>query len=374
MAFSPDGRFLLAGGGNRSARLWDAPAPLPDDLPRLAAWVEVATGLELDERGSVRALDGDVWQGRRRRLESLGGPPPPDTAPRLDPILFGPAPTARGDAWKERGLWEQAEAAYAEATRARPFNASIWETLARLHAERGHLDRAAATLAEAVRLMPDNPTVCGQWGTALLGSGDQAGWRASCAALLDRFGGTIEPSTANSVAWDCAKGPDAAVDPGVPVRLAEIGVRGVTARPTSPTSWNTLGRRLYRAGRYDEAIRRLEEGIQLRRGESLPQDWEFLAMAHHRLGHLDEARRWLDRLRDHRPSTEPMRFWIELEIRLLRSEAEAVILYDPAFPDDPFAHWRVRRPRKPSRASTGCRLPLAQNSTGPGDPKCKPLR
>ena len=100
---------------------------------------------------------------------------------------------------------------------------------------------------------------------------------------------------------------------------------------------NTLGAALYRAGRFDEAIRRLEEAIRLRGGDGLPQDWAFLAMAHHRLGHRDEARRWLDRLRDHQPSTDPDQFWNELEIRLLRSEAEAVILYDPVFPDDPFA-------------------------------------
>ena len=108
-----------------------AAAPLPDDLPRLAAWVEAATGLELDERGSIRVLDRDAWLERRRRLEQLGGPPPADPAPRLDPILFGADPTARGDAWKERGLWDRAEAAYAEATRARPLNPSIWLALAR---------------------------------------------------------------------------------------------------------------------------------------------------------------------------------------------------------------------------------------------------
>jgi hypothetical protein len=60
-------------------------------------------------------------------------------------------------------------------------------------------------------------------------------------------------------------------------------------------------------------------------------------MAHHRLGHRAEARRWLDRLRQYQPSTDPNRFWIELEIRLLRSEAEGVVLHDPVFPDDPFA-------------------------------------
>ncbi len=151
-----------------TARLWDAPAPLPDDVPRLAAWVEAATGLELDERGSVRVLDRAAWLERRQRLEQLGGPPPADPAPRLDPILFGPDPAARGDAWKERGLWDRAEAAYAEAARARPLNRSVWYALARLHVERGHLDRAAATLAEAVRLMPDDPELRRRFGLVLL--------------------------------------------------------------------------------------------------------------------------------------------------------------------------------------------------------------
>ena len=100
---------------------------------------------------------------------------------------------------------------------------------------------------------------------------------------------------------------------------------------------NTLGAALFRAGRFEDAIRRLEEGIKLRNGAETPQDWPFLAMAHHRLGHRDEARGWLDRLRDRRPSTKPYQFWNELEIGLLRSEAEAVILYDPVFPADPFA-------------------------------------
>jgi hypothetical protein len=60
-------------------------------------------------------------------------------------------------------------------------------------------------------------------------------------------------------------------------------------------------------------------------------------MAHHRLGHRDEARRWLDRLREHRPSTDAAQFWVELEIRPLRSEVEAVVLHDSAFPEDPLA-------------------------------------
>ncbi len=335
VAFTPDGRSLLT-SDLRTARVWDAPAPLPDDLPRLAAWVEAATGLEMDERGAIRVLDRSAWLERRQRLEQLGGPPPLDPAPRLDPILFGLVPTARGDAWKERGLWDRAEAAYAEAVHARPLNTSVWYALARLHVERGHLDRAAATLADAVRLMPEDSQLRARFGLALLWAGDRAGWRRSNIAALDRFGGTIPASSANYVAWACVLGPDDSADPQVPVRLAEAAVR---AAPDSSklNALNTLGAALYRAGRFDEAIRRLEDCTRLQGGEGGHDEWVFLAMAHHRLGHRELARRWLDRLQDLGILKDPTKFWEGVEIRVLRSEAEALILYDPVFPADPFA-------------------------------------
>ena len=102
---------------------------------------------------------------------------------------------------------------------------------------------------------------------------------------------------------------------------------------------NTLGAALYRAGRFEDAIRRREEGIQLvNNGRSTPQDWGFLAMAHHHLGHRDLARDYLRRLGSRQPSTDTARCWDEIEVRLLQNEAEAVILCDPTFPADPFAH------------------------------------
>ena len=60
-------------------------------------------------------------------------------------------------------------------------------------------------------------------------------------------------------------------------------------------------------------------------------------MAHHRLGHHAQALHSLGRFRADRASDDSDAFWEELEIRLLRDEAEALILYDPDFPTDPFA-------------------------------------
>jgi tetratricopeptide (TPR) repeat protein len=340
--FAADGRLLFT-SDPAMARSWDAPAPLPDDPLRLSAWIEAATGLALDERVVVRVLDREAWLERRRRLEALGGPPPPDPAPRLDPILYGADPTARGDALAARGWWDSAEAAYAEAARARPRNPSVRDASARLHARRGRLDRAASELAEASREIPDDARLPRLRALLLLESGDRAGWRDACAALLDRFGGTIDPRAAREVARAWALAPGPAGDPATPLRLADVAVGldkdpfGAGAADAKVDAVTTLGAALYRAGRPEEAIGRLEEAIRARGKAGSPRDWAFLALAHHRLGHRAEARGWLDRVREHRPSEDPARFWDEVEIRLLRSEAEAVVLYDPAFPDHPFA-------------------------------------
>jgi tetratricopeptide (TPR) repeat protein len=225
-------------------------------------------------------LDDAAWLERRRVLEQLGGPPA-DPAPRLDPILFGVDPAARGDGWKERGLWDRALAAYAEAIRARPLNQSARDALARLRVARGHLDQAAATLSQAIQMMPDDVMLRRYLGATLLVSGDRAGWGCSNATLLDLFGGTINPWTANQVARSCVLGPEGATDSERTVRLAEAAVHG-SGESGNADTLSTLGAALYRAGRCDEAIGRLEEAIQAR-GEQAT-GWAFLAMAHHRRG------------------------------------------------------------------------------------------
>jgi hypothetical protein len=75
VAFSPDGKTVVTASTDKTARLWDVAAALPDELERVATWVEALTGLELDELGSARDLDSATWLQRREKLKQLGGPP-----------------------------------------------------------------------------------------------------------------------------------------------------------------------------------------------------------------------------------------------------------------------------------------------------------
>jgi len=338
VAFSPDAKTFITGCDDQAVRMFRNVSELPDDLDRIATWVEVLTGLTLGaEHGTLQALDAAAWQERRQQLEKRGGPPETAGGPKLDPIPYGIDPIARGRVLIERGRWDEAEAEFDEVVRARPYNASSWTARAGFRVAHGQPDRAAADFDRAMRLTPEDLRLRSFHVLSLLAQGDQAGLRQACSDLLGRFGATTDHNTACEVAWYCALGADAVADREGPVRVAEVAVKYAPAREIPPVSLNVLGATLYRAGQFEASIRRQQEGIQKQRGESTPQDWAFLAMAHHQLGQRAEALRWLDRVRTYKPTEKPAAFWEELEIRLLRNEAEAVILYDPIFPADPFA-------------------------------------
>ncbi len=138
----------------------------------------------------------------------------------------------------------------------------------------------------------------------------------------------------NNASWALVR------DPGRPEAIYESGLRLAKAacrlEPDNGMYLNTLGVAHYRAGLIPEAQATLTRSNALN-GEKEPADLAFLAMAHQRLGHLGVARAMLDLLRNlMRQSSDPLTVRAADNLAFL-AEAEAVVLYDPIFPANPFA-------------------------------------
>ncbi|MBI2805843.1 MAG: protein kinase [Planctomycetes bacterium] len=72
--FSPDGETILTGARDKTARLWALPPVVEGSNEQIRTWIEVLTGMELDDRGNARSLDAASWEQRKQKLERLGWP------------------------------------------------------------------------------------------------------------------------------------------------------------------------------------------------------------------------------------------------------------------------------------------------------------
>jgi hypothetical protein len=125
------------------------------------------------------------------------------------------------------------------------------------------------------------------------------------------------------------------------VRLAE---QAVAAHPRWGPWLQTLGAAHYRAGQLERALARLQEAECADwYGYPTVVNWLLLAQVHHRLGHVKEARQWLDRAAawlDRATQTTPgaQAEFLKLDLpdlmacRLLRREAQLLIIGET---DDP---------------------------------------
>jgi tetratricopeptide (TPR) repeat protein len=121
--------------------------------------------------------------------------------------------------------------------------------------------------------------------------------------FLSGIGNDLEPHEAiavaqwrlaqiqNRIAWLLAKPPQSpAGDVDRAIRLAGDAVE---QSPQSWAYWNTLGVARYRGGAWKSAIEALDRSRQIRREDDSYNTF-FLAMAHWKLGHTDEAMKWYD--------------------------------------------------------------------------------
>jgi tetratricopeptide (TPR) repeat protein len=181
------------------------------------------------------------------------------------------------------------------------------------------------------------------WGAcALLGGvrllrGDVSGYEKLCGqfqTLAELEGKLGDPYAACRF---CTLGPKSPTDPAKALQWIERE----TAKGKNAWNVHVLGRAQLRAGQLEAAVRSCKESLEIEPtwpGRML--NWTVLAMAHHRLGQLKEARAWLDKAmqwrdqlprdKQDRPIAPPgLGLWDWIEFHVLFQEAEALLKAPP---------------------------------------------
>ena len=162
-----------------------------------------------------------------------------------------------------------------EAHRARAFD----------HAMRAAWPRAAEEYAKAVALRGDDIHQLRFLAITQFLSHDNAAYRQTCSAVLDRFGRATDLATACRAVEACVLSADGLEDHRALLPTAEVAARLWHYGP------RVRGAALYRAGEHAKAVECFEEMSRVYQLRAW--DFCFSAMAHHRLGNANEARRCL---------------------------------------------------------------------------------
>jgi len=255
VCFSPDGKRLASAHEDGSVIVWDT-----------------ATGLEaLSMRRQLLRAHGVLFSPDGQRLV-VGGPTAAGT--RHDIMIWetdpdGPERAARqqslltediGDGYTARGI---------------------------RRAWLGHWTDAAADFTQALEREPDYVSLRYWHAAALLGAQNTTAYRQARAAILDRFSKSPDAKVVGHLLYISLTLPATAEESAVLVSM------GRTAAPLFPGNERALGAALYRAGAHQEALDQFERAT----GQYPPRawDWLFQAMAHHHLGHQEDARQCLDK-------------------------------------------------------------------------------
>jgi serine/threonine-protein kinase len=243
-----------------------------------------------------------------------------------DPVELAKLPETERTQW--HGLWKDV----AEVIAADPLEQGLRSA--------AHRDWAKATDNYA-RALTGSATNDGhfwfEYAAVSLLSGDRQRYNQACAHMIQAH---RDPKSKGArprsyhVARACTLAPESPVEVMILGRLAESELKDNTGHFWSLTEQGAIA---YRASNFQEAVSLFEQSLRAepKSGRAI-LNWLWLALSHHRLGNVQESRRWLEKSQkwlDQYPDGMPPRAEKEfglhlhnwLEAHVLRREAESLI-------------------------------------------------
>ncbi len=245
LTWSPDGRRLAASNWDGSTSVWEG---MEEPAGTAAAWRQVEGRVYHWHLREAEVAVREQSPAAAYHLGQVEAAEPPDTATLL----------RRARLYGRAGLWERAAADYSRAFAAgEPETGWDWLRYARV----------------------------------LLLRGDAEGYRRLCARLLAHFGAEGRPPFDDSIILAAVLAPGGIADPEAALHWAR--------EEWEEAPWNVDFQRLLalahgRAGQWQEMLEQVPEDV-LKDPTDRWQWWPLLALAHHHLGHAEEARHWLAR-------------------------------------------------------------------------------
>jgi tetratricopeptide (TPR) repeat protein len=256
----------------------------------------------------------------------------------------------------EKQLWAEAEADLSRALRLDPNEPKYWIERGLLHARRADSGPAATDFGRACLLLPDDMLLAAQWMILLADAGELEQLQRGAEHLLQRARETSSPDVACFLALALIQNSGSTVDWAPVIRLGRFAVSRNTA---NACYHHVLAGALLRAGEYREAL------VELDRSDQAGERWQarelndaMRPLVLYKLGRdreswaaLDALRRWSRESLGTTPSGRwASEWWWWYRFQVLRREAEAAVILDPAFPPDPFAPEGVSRNADASQA------------------------
>jgi serine/threonine protein kinase/Flp pilus assembly protein TadD len=193
--------------------------------------------------------------------------------------------SARYSVCDELARWQPA---FAAAVALRPNDPGLRLAHAHLHVRAGRWSQAAADYEAVLDHLPPHDMM--EYAGVLVLADDRAGYERVCKMIIARDDG--DPFTAFVLARVCGLAAKAPAEPRKVIAWAETAIRSQT--PASAWLQNALALAHFRAGDAGHAVNDCAMSLKQNWGDAHVQNWLLLALAHHQLGHVKEARNSFD--------------------------------------------------------------------------------